>query len=154
MTFVRRATPFWAYCTKASFSPNSTYSLYLQLGQVPKFPDWAIFVSMMTITMTMTWPITLPFAHARGVTKLLSYRKRTIYTYTVHLSHLVAGFSHYTLLGLLYGQETSITHSLTNVLVLRFIVEGEGSSNSCSISPHTSVYPLWLMVDVLGTGRK
>ena len=33
-------------CTEASFSPNSTYSLCSQLGQVPRFPDLAIFVSI------------------------------------------------------------------------------------------------------------
>ena len=47
--------------TEASFSPNSTYLLCLQYGQVPIRPDLVIVVSTMTTT---TRPITL---HARGV---------------------------------------------------------------------------------------
>ena len=43
--------------------PSSTDSLPLQLAQVPRSPDLAIFVSM----MTMTEPITLPLEHVRGV---------------------------------------------------------------------------------------
>ena len=48
--------------TGASFSPSSTDSLPLQLTQVPRSPDLAIFVSM-----TMTEPITLPLERVCGV---------------------------------------------------------------------------------------
>ena len=50
--------------TESSFSPNLTDLLCLQLVQVPRPPDLAIFVSMMTATKL----ITLPLAHAHGVT--------------------------------------------------------------------------------------
>ena len=53
---------------EASFSPNSTYWLCLQLAQVPRSQDLVIFVSTMKITIMMIQPITLPLnAHARGV---------------------------------------------------------------------------------------
>ena len=48
---------------EASFSPNSTYPLCLQLAQVPRSPDLVNFVSM----TTMTQPIALPLAHSHGV---------------------------------------------------------------------------------------
>ena len=47
---VDHATRFQEY--QASFSPNSTDWLRLQLTQVPRYPDLTIFVS--TITMTTT----------------------------------------------------------------------------------------------------
>ena len=56
--------------TEASFSTNLTDSLYLQLVQVPRSADSAIFVSMTMITMTTTIePITLTLAHAHRVIK-------------------------------------------------------------------------------------
>ena len=48
---------------EARFSPNATDSLYLLVAQVPRPRDMASFV----LTTTMTRPITLPLAHARGV---------------------------------------------------------------------------------------
>ena len=45
------------------FSMNSTDSLCLQLAQVPRSPDLAIFVSTMTTT---TEPITLPLCMRVG----------------------------------------------------------------------------------------
>ena len=57
--------------TEASFLPNSTYLLCLQLSQVPRSPDLAIFVSM-TTTMT-TRPITLPLAHACRVIIIIMF---------------------------------------------------------------------------------
>ena len=59
--------------TEASFSPNLTYSLRLQLAQVPRPSDLAIFVST-TATTTTTRPITLPLAYARGVMMCLLIR--------------------------------------------------------------------------------
>ena len=58
--------------TEASFSPNSTYSLCLQLTQMPRSPDVAIFVSITTTTTTQ--PITLPFVHVCGVIKKIQPR--------------------------------------------------------------------------------
>ena len=52
--------------TEASFSPNSIDLLCLRVAQTPTSRDMAIFV-LMTTTMTMTQPITLPLAHARRV---------------------------------------------------------------------------------------
>ena len=49
---------------EARFSPNATDSLYLLVAQVPRPRDMAIFV---LTTTTTTRPITLPLAHARGV---------------------------------------------------------------------------------------
>ena len=51
---------------EASFSPNLTYSMSLQLAQVPRSPEMGIFVSMTTTTM-MIRLITLPRTHACGV---------------------------------------------------------------------------------------
>ena len=52
--------------TEASFSPNSTDSLRLQLAQLPRSLDLAIFVST-TTTMMTTQPITLPpYTRVRG----------------------------------------------------------------------------------------
>ena len=45
---------------EASFSTIPTDILYLRVAQMPRSPDPAIFV--------LTQPITLPLAHARGVT--------------------------------------------------------------------------------------
>ena len=47
-------------------------SLCLQLTQVLRSPDLAIFVSMTTIMMTE--PVTLPLAHVRGVIKFAHAR--------------------------------------------------------------------------------
>ena len=50
--------------TEASFSPNSTDMLLLQLTQVPTSPGLTIFVSTMTTTMIL---ITSPLVHARRI---------------------------------------------------------------------------------------
>ena len=49
--------------SEARFSPNATDSLYLLVAQVPRPRDMAIFV----LTTTITRPITLSLAHARGI---------------------------------------------------------------------------------------
>ena len=55
--------------TEASLSPTSTDTLYLRIAQVPRSQDLAIFLwTMTTMTITKTQLITLPLAHARGVT--------------------------------------------------------------------------------------
>ena len=55
---------------EASFSPNSTDMLPIQLTQMPRSPDLAIFVSTTTTTTTTmtttTQPIFTP-VHAHGV---------------------------------------------------------------------------------------
>ena len=66
---------------KPVFSPNSTYSLCLQLAQVPRSPDLAIFVST-TTTMT-TQPITLPLAHTcRVIIQVFARFNPCLYMYT------------------------------------------------------------------------
>ena len=50
--------------TEASFLPNWTDSRYLQVAQVPRSGDMAIFELTMTTT---TLPITLPLVHVHGV---------------------------------------------------------------------------------------
>ena len=52
---------------RASFSPNLTDLLLLQLAQMPRSPELVIFVSMMTTTTMMTQPITLSLVYERGV---------------------------------------------------------------------------------------
>ena len=56
--------------TEASFSPISTDSCCLRVAQIPISQDMAIFMVTTTDRQTdrrQTKPITLPFAHARGV---------------------------------------------------------------------------------------
>ena len=56
---------------EASFSTISTNMLYLRVAQTPRSPDLAIFVlttDRQTTDRRQTKPITLPLAHARGVT--------------------------------------------------------------------------------------
>ena len=66
--------------TEASFSPNSTKSMYLQLAQVPRSLDLVI-VSMTTMTTTtMTEPIALPLAHTHGVKKKKKKKKIQLYS--------------------------------------------------------------------------
>ena len=78
MNFVHYGAPYWwtisldSKHTEARFSPNSTDSLCFLVAQVPRPPDMAIFLlTTTTTTTTTTRPITLPLAHARGVTKAL-----------------------------------------------------------------------------------
>ena len=70
-----QAVPLDSKHTEASFSPNWTNSLSLQLAQVSRSPDLANFVSMTTMT---TEPITLPLAHACGVMIINLYPLREI----------------------------------------------------------------------------
>ena len=49
--------------TEAHFWPKLTHSLHLQLANLPRSQDLALFVSMTTITE----PIALPHMHACGV---------------------------------------------------------------------------------------
>ena len=51
--------------TEASFSPNSTDLLLLQLAQMPRSPDLAVFVST-TMATTTTEPTTLPLRMRTG----------------------------------------------------------------------------------------
>ena len=57
----------------SSFSPNLIYLPCLQITQVPRCWDQAIFVSMTTttVTTTMTVPIILPLVHVCGVIKFM-----------------------------------------------------------------------------------
>ena len=53
--------------TEANFSAIFTDTLYLQVTQMPRSPDLAIFVLTTDHRQLQTKPITLPLAHACGV---------------------------------------------------------------------------------------
>ena len=55
--------------SEASFSSYSTDLPCLRVAKVPRSQDLAIFLLTM-MTMTTTEPITLPLAHACGVTSI------------------------------------------------------------------------------------
>ena len=56
-----QAMPLYSNHSEASFSPNWTDLLCLQVAKVPRCWDLAIF--LLTMTTTMTEPITLSLAH-------------------------------------------------------------------------------------------
>ena len=70
--------PLESEYTEVDFLPDSSDLLYLQLAQMLRSLDLVIFVSMMTMTMMTTKPITFSIAHAHGVIMCINATYSTV----------------------------------------------------------------------------
>ena len=96
---------------EANFSPNSTYSLCLQLAQVSRSPDLVNLVNFVSATQL----IALPLVHVCGV-KI----ERGVHAYRFRVT----------------SNSPHLVHVMVPVVVIRHVRESEGGCKCLPIQNH------------------